>query len=430
LKRVLIISPYFPPTNAADTQRVRMSLPYFREFGWEPEVVTVDLCYSDMVMDPLLSQTVPTDIPTHFVKALPKQWTSKVGLGSIALRSLFYYRKKVNSLLKEKKFDLIYFSTTQFPVCILGAYWKKKFKIPYVIDMQDPWHSDFYEDKPKEERPPKYWAAYQISKRLEPIAMNKVGGLIAVSDGYLQTLSERYPNCKKVPQRTITFGAFEPDFTIAKQNVLLQPSMLPQGDEKVSIVYVGRGGKDMQTAVAFLLESFKKGLEKFPAIFTRIHFYFIGTSYAAAGEGKPTISPIAEQIGVADYVTEITDRIPFYQTLNTLSDASALFIPGSSDPQYTASKIYPYVLAKRPILAFFHPASSVVSFLKASGVGTVLTFDQNLHEIEKKMIGFMSDLSENQLGNRVPDAQVMEKYSARFMTKKQCELFDEIMVKN
>jgi hypothetical protein len=260
LKRVLIISPYFPPTNAADMQRVRMSLPYFKEYGWEAEVLTVDIAYSDMAVDRLLKQSIPADTVVHSVKALPKKWTSKIGLGSIAIRSLLHFRREGNRLLKAKKFDLVYFSTTQFPVCILGAYWKKKFKIPYVIDMQDPWHSDFYEDKPKEERPPKYWAAYQISKRLEPIAMNKVGGLIAVSDGYLQTLSERYPNCKTVPQRTITFGAFEPDFTIAKQNVSLQPSVLPQGNDKVSIVYVGRGGKDMQTAVTFLLESFKKGL--------------------------------------------------------------------------------------------------------------------------------------------------------------------------
>ena len=33
MKRLLIISPNFPPLNAADMQRVRMSLPYFKDFG-------------------------------------------------------------------------------------------------------------------------------------------------------------------------------------------------------------------------------------------------------------------------------------------------------------------------------------------------------------------------------------------------------------
>ena len=125
LKRVLIISPYFPPTNAADMQRVRMSLPYFKELGWEAEVVTIRIEHSDLVKDPLLHDLLPTDLKVHAVAALPKRLTSKVGLGSIAIRSLLFYKRKVNQLLKNKKYDLIFFSTTQFPVCILGVIGKE-----------------------------------------------------------------------------------------------------------------------------------------------------------------------------------------------------------------------------------------------------------------------------------------------------------------
>ncbi|RYD69443.1 MAG: hypothetical protein EOP53_27140, partial [Sphingobacteriales bacterium] len=192
-----------------------MSLPYFREFGWEPEVVAVDAKYTDISTDNLLTESIPSDVPIHYVKALPKKWTSKVGLGSIAIRSLPFYRKQVNKLLKEKKFDLVYFSTTQFPVCILGSYWKKQFGVPFVIDMQDPWLSDYYKDKPKAERPPKYWIANKLNETLEPIAMKKVDGLIAVSSSYLKTLSARYENCRNIAQQTIPFGAFKNDFEIA-----------------------------------------------------------------------------------------------------------------------------------------------------------------------------------------------------------------------
>src|ERR1700755_1044011 len=97
-------------------QRVRMSLPYFANNGWNVEVVMVDEQYVDMGIDPLLLQSIPGDIKIHKVKALNKRWTSKLGLGSIALRSLWFYRRKVNRLLRDGKFDLIYFSTTQFPV--------------------------------------------------------------------------------------------------------------------------------------------------------------------------------------------------------------------------------------------------------------------------------------------------------------------------
>ncbi|WP_379093595.1 hypothetical protein [Pedobacter sp. UC225_65] len=113
MKRVLIISPYFPPVNAADMQRVRMSLPYFETYGWEAEVVMVDEQYVDMVKDPLLLQSVPKSSIVHKVGALSKKWTSKFGLGSIALRSLWFYRKKVNQLLRQQKYDsylLLYYA--------------------------------------------------------------------------------------------------------------------------------------------------------------------------------------------------------------------------------------------------------------------------------------------------------------------------------
>jgi hypothetical protein len=186
LPKVLIISPYFPPSNAADMQRIRTSLPYYEQFGWVAEVVCVNENYSNIHQDPLLLKSIPQQIKIHKIRALSKKWTSKLGLGSIALRSLWSYKTYVNQLLKNERFDLIYFSTTQFPICILGNYWKIRFGIPYVIDMQDPWHTDYYENKPKSERPKKYWFSYRLNKYLEPIAMKNADGLISVSADYIE----------------------------------------------------------------------------------------------------------------------------------------------------------------------------------------------------------------------------------------------------
>ncbi|MGF1924650.1 MAG: hypothetical protein ACQUHE_10765, partial [Bacteroidia bacterium] len=104
-KRLLIISPHFPPTNAADMQRIRMSLPYFHEFDWEVEVVVVDDQYVDLDKDSLLLESIPSRIIIHKVEAFSKKWTAKIGLGSIGLRSIYFYRKKVNQLLRERKYD-------------------------------------------------------------------------------------------------------------------------------------------------------------------------------------------------------------------------------------------------------------------------------------------------------------------------------------
>jgi hypothetical protein len=423
LKRVLVISPYFPPSNAADMQRVRTSLPYFKEFGWDAEIVTVDAKYSEMVQDDFLVQSLPPGIKIHYVEALSKNLSSKLGLGSLALRSLWYYRETVNEILKKEKFDLVYFSTTQFPVCILGAYWKKRFGIPYIIDMQDPWHSEYYKDKPKDQQPKKYWFSYRLHKYLEPIAMKRVDGLISVSDYYINDLKTRYPAINDVPATEITFGAFEPDLKIAAGNQDSFKPLLQPGFK--NIVYVGRGGMDMHKAIIPVFEVLKKGLTEQPELFRKLKFWFIGTSYAPAGEGEATIMPLAERYGVDDSVIEITDRISYYHTLLTLQQADALFIPGSDDPKYTASKIYPYLLTKKPLLAIFNENSNAVGVLKeCTDNAIVLTFSGDTDKLTDSLYKVFANWGSG-LFTTLSLSGNFKKYSARNLTGKQTELFNQ-----
>lgn len=424
MKRVLIISPNFPPLNAADMQRVRMSLPYFKDFGWEATIVTTDVKYSEIVKDDLLLQSVPADIKIYRVKALSKKFTSKLGLGSDALRALWYYRQNVSDILKAEKYDLVYFSTTQFPLCILGAYWKKHFGVPYVIDMQDPWHSDYYQDKPKAQQPAKYWFSYRLHKNLEPIAMKKVDGLISVSDHYIDDLKTRYPVIKHIPAATITFGAFEPDLKIAADNKNMFTSQLQPGFK--NIVYVGRGGMDMYAAIGPVFETLKKGLTIQPELFSKLKIYFIGTSYAPAGKAVPTILPLAKQYQVDSNVVEITDRISYYHTLLTLHEADALFIPGSDDPKYTASKLYPYLLTNKPLLSIFNAKSSAIDVLNDFGSIYNYTYDktENLHD---KIYSFLVKVITGEAGAPVYHPAAAEKYSAKKMAEQQCALFNNVL---
>jgi hypothetical protein len=417
LKRVLIISPYFPPVNAADMQRVRMSLPYFKQFGWAAEVVMVSPEYTDLPTDELLTNNLPVDIKIHYVKAFNKSITSKIGLGSIALRSYWFYKKRVNKLLTESHFDLIYFSTTQFPVCVLGAYWKKKFNIPYVIDMQDPWHSNYYQDKPKEQRPRKYWFSYRLNKCLEPIAIKSADGLISVSEKYISDLKERYPQIKNIPAATITFGAFKPDISIAANTQF--PDLL--NPENKSIVYIGRGGTDMHAAITPVFTAFKHGLINNPTFYKTLKFYFIGTSYAALGQGVKTILPLAKQLGIEDYVTEIPDRTSFYHSLATLNKATALLLPGSDDPKYTASKIYPYMLLKKPVLSIFNAQSPALKVLAEYDAPYTYSYNQT-KDLEHKIAAFFGSLDHT--GPIEYNQQAEENYSAETLTAKQCALLE------
>lgn len=423
MKKILIISPYFPPVNAADMQRIRMSLPYFKQYAWDAEVVTVDPKYSDLLRDELLMQSIPGDTKIHYVKALNKKWTSKIGLGSISLRSLWFYRRKVNQLLKAQKFDLIYFSTTQFPVCILGTYWKNRFKIPYVIDMQDPWHSDYYQNKPKAQKPPKYWFSYRLNRYLEQIAMKHVDGLISVSGDYIKTLKTRYPQISDIPSSVITFGAFQRDFDIARNNQHLFKPLLQK--DSINVVYVGRGGNDMHHAIKPLFKALKNGMESDPLRFEKIRLYFIGTSYAASGQGKPTISPLAEQNGIEDNVIEVTDRISFYHTLLTLQNADALFIPGSDDPKYTASKIYPYLSTHKNMLVILNNNSPAIQILREYNVKHLYNYDEP--SLILKIDGFLTEMLDKRPPEMHYNIDAIDKYSAKNMTRLQCTLFNKVV---
>jgi hypothetical protein len=76
--------------------------------------------------------------------------------------------------------------------------------------------------------------------------------------------------------------------------------------------------------------------------------------------------PIARECGVDEAVTEMPGRLDYLDALGVLVDSSAILLLGSSERHYTASKLFPALLAKRPILALFNEASSVVSILRAA----------------------------------------------------------------
>ena len=412
MKKLLIISPYFAPSNAPDMQRTRMSLPYYNHYGWEVELVCVHDKYSEFNKDELLLESVPKNITIHYVNAFSKKITSKLGLGSLALRSLWFFKKKVNKLLKENHFDLIYFSTTQFPLCILGAYWKEKFGIPYVIDMQDPWHTDYYQGKPKDERPKKYWFSYRLNKYLEPIAMKKVDGLISVSQTYLDELDNRYQNVKGIPKDVITFGYTDIDLNIAKE--LKHDS---SGGKKLT--YIGVLGIMMHKSLEILFKS----VEKVPYFQQDYELIFKGTSYAKRNQATKIAEKIASKYNIQN-ITEETNRLGLYHMLSELNNASGLLIIGTDDAGYTASKLYPYLQTKKPILAILHPDSSANTILNNVSNAIIISINDDDKIAKSKLAQFLQQIEQD---TYKVSTIALKEYSAQNLTKKQCLLFNQVI---
>jgi hypothetical protein len=406
--------------------RVRQSLPYFRRFGWDPVVLTVEPRFVEGYRDELLIATVPDDIELHRVEALDPEWTRKVGLGSVALRSMWHCWKKGNELLAHGDIDLVYFSTTAFPLPVLGRYWKSRFGVPYVIDMQDPWHSDYYLDKPREERPPKFWLSYQMHRLLEPIAMREVDGLIAVTEAYNEDLTQRYGDMDLAATAVIPFGVSEWDYRVVEEHPIDLGFFPRTAPGEIRGVYTGVCNPPMLPTIRALFAALREGLDRDPDTFGRVRLYFVGTNYKQ--DAQPVVLLLAREYGVEGHVFEKPERIPYMGALQIQKDCDFLLLIGTADAQYTASKLYPYIFAHRPILAVFSAGSSVVEVMEATGSGEAVTF----RGIPDAALSARILVAWRRMIGRMPytpatDWHAFEEYTAESMTRKQVDVFDRVL---
>jgi Glycosyltransferase Family 4 len=421
LKKVLIVSPHFPPINAPDHQRVRMALPYLRSEGWEPVVLAVDADGSENSRDYSLLSTIPDDIAIHRVKAVPVNFTRRVGLGSLALRSLPYLRKKGGEILSQGNFDLVFFSTSLFPVMACGPFWRKRHGVPYVLDFQDPWRPVKYEGQLTD--PPggqvKYALSNALARALEPGAVRNSSHIVVVSPSYPEQLRERYPELNSTPITVLPFAAAESDVGFAR-NSTLDHEVFKRGDGLTHWVYAGIAAPIMQTSIRAFFDALRSKVAEEPDLKQRLRVHFVGTEYG--GSGQNHVVPLAGEFNLEGIVCEQTRRLPFLNTLKLLDDADALLIFGSADPSYTASKVFPYILAAKPLLMVAHKNSSAVDIVRRTRGGVVVDFEAH-EEIGKVSKRIYESWFAKEKFTVETDWQAFEQYTALSMTRQLAKVF-------
>jgi len=429
LKKVLIISPHFPPVNAADAHRVRMYLPFFRQNGWEPSIVYVDPKLVEMSQDPLLCNDLPNDMQQHVVSARSINISRKIRSRTIAKRCFNQIKNKVDQILSEETFDLVFFSTTAFGLFKLGLRWLKRFNIPYVIDLQDPWINPFYKDNPQVPRPGgslKYWLVSQEAKYWEPRVFKKAAGIVVVSPKYKTMINKRYGNAI-TPDKLLTlpFGASELDFKLLQAHSISQDFFDPT-DGHIHLIHIGRGGDDLKQSLTLLFNTFLQYKQDHPEQAEPFRFHFIGTSYAPSGQSKPTIKPVAKEVGIADFVHEHPMRIPYYQALRCLQQASSIIMPLSSDPGYNPSKLYTNLLTGKPIMAIAPEDSIAAQNLRHAGQTVHLCeYNNETRARDENVMAWWTKAISN-LEN--PQEQAVDTpFEANHLSQKLCEFFDHCL---
>lgn len=402
MRRVLILSPHFPPVNAADMQRVRMLLPFFLENGWKAEVLSVSPDQVAAPLDPWLVDGLPPDVKVHRVTALGLGWSRIPGLGTLGLRALRALGKAGDRLLAKGGFDLVYFSTTVFEVHLLGPRWKRKFGVPFVMDFQDPWVNDYYREHPDVVPPGgrlKYALAEALHCWMEPRVLRECAGITSVSPEYPKQLARRYPLLGELPSLVQPFPGAHYDFERLGEPQVSQHYFDPR-DGQIHWVYIGVVIPGMLPVLRALFRAITTTMPSERLKLLRLHF--IGTSYASGGRAEPRVVPLAAEFGLTDQVTEQCERIPYAQALKCLSDADALLAIGSDDPGYTASKIYPYLLARKPLLAIYHEQSTVVELIRQVGGAVCIPFAAPLDEVALTQVISKSWLASEEFTTPLP----------------------------
>jgi hypothetical protein len=427
MKRVLILGADFTPSSHPPALRIRFFAQHLRNFGWEPIVLTVDPRYYETVIDLENEKLLPSNVEVVRTCALSATVTRKLGFSDVGLRSFWHHWQALCRLVRERKIDLLFIPVPPNPALILGRLAQTRFGIPYVIDYIDPVATRYYWKLPRSQRPPKYALAYVLARAMERFAISCVAQITGVSQGTTDHVIARYPWLNSRIATEIPYGGEPADFDYLRQhprkNTIFDPA---DGFRHVS--YVGAFTLSMEPVMNAVFAAIAQVRSRDPEKLSRVRIHFVGTHYGSSGGRQEHIRPLADRFGIGDLVDEYPDRIPYLEALNLLVDSNALLVIGSVEPHYTASKIFPYILAEKPLLTVFHERSSVVKILAEIGAGETITFtdESSLSQKVETIAGYLQRLIDLPADFRKPiRSELFAPYTAKAMSAKLARVFDK-----
>jgi hypothetical protein len=378
-----MVSPHFPPDSSAAAHRLRLLAPHLEQAGWSPTVVTLDPSAYEGRLDADLAALVPRSLRVIRSPAWRAATTRRFGLGDLGLRGFTGLRRSCRTLLRREPFDALLISVYPVYPALFGPGLKAEFRIPFVLDYQDPWVGAWglsVGGGPGGTPDWKSRASRWLGTRLEPRAVNAADAIVAVSQGTIDGIVDRIPAAARVPHSVIPLG-FDPGDFAALRDRTKGRAYFDPADGNVHLCYVGTLLPTGIETLRLLLRGLERA-RRDDAAAGRLRLHFFGTSNQSQSNAYRVL-PLTRDCGVADAVTEEPSRLDYLDALSVLTHASAIVLLGSSERHYTASKLYPALLAERPILALFHEQSSVVSILRAAAsepTVRVLTYADGPHD--------------------------------------------------
>ncbi|MCS3657975.1 hypothetical protein GGQ11_002776 [Salinibacter ruber] len=426
MKKVVIVSPHFPPSNLVGVHRSRLLSQHLPDFGWEPTIVTVHHDYYEEELDWNLVELLPENLRIERVGALPTEPVRLVG--NIGVRGFVPMLRRILSLIDRENIDFLYISIPSSFAALLGRLVYELRGLPYGIDYRDPWVQPRWH--PEEKLFNKHWIARKLANVLEPIAVKEASLITGVAESYYEDVLTRNPHLKgRVVTESAPVGGEARDFQKV-QELGLQPHLFERDAQTFDLVYAGAMLPKAYEPLERMLRAIADHRERFDGV----RFHFIGTGKTPDDPEGYNIRPLAEKYGLwQDVIFEHPARIPYLEALVHQEAADAVFVLGSTESHYTPSKVYQGVLAGNPLLAVLHEASTACEVIRATGAGKVLDFagEADVGRIEEQFADVFGDFrgfAEAFDPDKV-DREYFDQYSARSTTRTLADALDRAVGK-
>ena len=387
MKKVLLITYYFPPSGGAGVQRWLKTIKYLPKYGVETIVLTVDpACASYPQIDESLCNEVPTLLKVYTTKtkeilSLYKRVSpsKQVPYGGFAnepnptmlqkisrfIRGNFflpdprrgwnkYALKKAKEIIENEGITTFITTSPPHSTQLIGLELKKQYpNINWIADLRDPWTDIYY----NQDLYPTSWAQKHNLKYERSVLMG-ADKIITVSEDCKCLFAEKAPVADKIfvvpngydendfKEKRVEKGEITPNYilsyvgVLAPQYDLLPLKKLVQGRTDIKLRFVGVVSEEIQQEI----ESWG------------VHTEFI------------------------PYVSH-KEAIEYMQA----SDVLLLFIPNVPNNEgILTGKLFEYLAAKRKILLFGPEEGDAMKLISECSAGECFTKDFNLDNFLKK----------------------------------------------
>lgn len=383
MKRVLIISYYWPPSGGAGVQRWLKFTKYLRDFGWEPVIYTPENPEYPQA-DESLFKDVPTGIEVlkrpiwepydAYKRFIGQKKEARIQAGflsekkknpvtenlSVWIRGNFFIPDARRFWIKPSiRFLLNYLATHPVEAIVstgpphsmhliaLGV--NDKLHIPWLSDFRDPWTGiDFYDKLHLTKR------ANNKHHRLEQAVLSRADRVTIVSWNWAADLNRLFPRKYDV----ITNGFDPDDFRIPDRNVA----------KTFELTHIGSLNKDRNPDL--LWEVLAEICSENKAFSDALCLRFIGKCDVSLFQSL-------EKHQLSSH-TEKTEYMPHDEVLKESAGSQVLLLLLNNTPNVMGiipGKIFEYLATRRPILCIGPPTGDSARIIREAQAGITCDFN-------------------------------------------------------